>query len=65
MKKPSLAIALIICLTSTQILFAAGKQETQATSNNINLKVYARAYTYQQDDRGRTRRKSFRRLIPN
>lgn len=50
MKKPSLAIALIICLTSTQILFAAGKQETQATSNNINLKVYARAYTYQQDD---------------
>lgn len=50
MKRSFVAVLLVTCLLGTMSLFAAGQQEKSAVSKDVNLKVYARAYTYQQDD---------------
>lgn len=47
--KKSVLFIIVACLFSSFALFATGQPEATIVSKDVTLKVYARAYTYQQD----------------
>jgi len=69
MRRKLVALGMVLCLISGMV-FAQGQGESAApaapaTPKNVTLKVYARAYTYQQDDPWKTAEKKIQAAHPD